>query len=76
VWTDSHGDRVFSALRGQRIDTGRRISATITGGTGRYAGLVGEYQLTWQYVVRGEGDGVQGRAADLKGRFRLGEAPR
>ncbi len=76
VWTDSHGDRVFSALHGEPIVTGRRVTATITGGTGRYAGIVGEYQLTWQYVVRGEGDDVQGRAVDLKGRFRSGEARR
>ena len=76
VWTDSHGDRVFSALRGERIETGRRVTAIITGGTGRYAGITGVYELTWQYVVRGEDEMVHGRAVDLRGRFRAGEAPR
>ena len=76
VWTDSHGDRVFSALRGERIETGRRVTATITGGTGRFVGIVGDYELTWQYVVRGDDDVVQGRAVDLKGRFRSGGAQR
>ena len=74
VWTDSRGDRVFSALRGDAIQTGRRITATITGGTGRYAGATGEYALTWQYVVTAE-DGIQGRTADLTGRLRVERQP-
>jgi hypothetical protein len=51
---------------------------TITGGTGRYAGLDGEYAFTWQYVVApADGAGViQGRAADLSGRVRRGDAAR
>jgi len=28
--------------------------------------------MTWQYVAQGEDDVVQGRAADLKGSFRIG----
>ena len=73
VWTDSRGDRIFSTLRGGPLQTGRRVSGTITGGTGRWTGATGDYALTWQYVVSGEGDVVQGRAADLHGRVRLQE---
>ena len=76
VWTDENGDRLFSRLKGESLRTGRRFVGTITGGTGRYAGLEGEYSFTWQYVVAGE-DGVgliQGRAADLSGRVRRGAA--
>jgi len=62
VWTDARGDRVFSELRGEPVATGRRIFGTITGGTGRYDGVVGEYELTWQYVARDDDDTVQGRA--------------
>lgn len=69
VWTDERGDQVFSELKGEPIATGSRIAAVITGGTGRYAGITGEYQLTWQWVVT-EDDNWQGRATDLKGRFR------
>jgi len=76
VWTDSRGDQVFSALKGEPVETGRHVLGTLTGGTGRYAGITGEYALTWQYVVRGEEEVVQGRAVDLKGRFRRAEAPR
>ena len=70
VWTDARGDRVFSELRGEPVATGRRIAGTITGGTGRYAGVIGDYELTWQYVARDDDDAVQGRAVDLRGRIR------
>ena len=59
--------------RGDSLQTGRRIAGTITGGTGRYAGVTGEYTLTWQYVVAAEDGVVQGRTVDLSGRFRLDE---
>ena len=76
VWTDGRGDRIFSELKGEALQTGRRISGTFTGGTGRYAGLTGDYELTWQYVVSSEGEIVQGRATDLRGRFRGAEGRR
>ena len=72
VWTDARGDRVFSELKGEPVATGRRIVGTITGGTGRYDGVVGAYELTWQYVARDDDDTVQGRAVDLRGRIRKG----
>ncbi len=70
VWTDARGDRVFSELKGEPIATGRHILGTITGGTGRYAGVVGDYELTWQYVAQDDDNAVQGRAVDLRGRIR------
>lgn len=72
VWTDSKGNRVFSSFTAETIGTGRRVTGTITGGTGRFTGIVGEYTLTWQYVVQGEDDTVQGRSVDVKGRIRRG----
>ena len=68
VWTDEHGDKVFSQLRGEPIGTGARVVGTITGGTGRYAGLTGEYELHWQYVIESDDGTVSGRAVGLKGR--------
>jgi hypothetical protein len=78
VWTDESGDQIFSRLKGESLGTGKRFSGTITGGTGRYLGLLGEYAFTWEYVVAGEdGTGlIQGRVADLSGRVRRGDAPR
>ena len=70
VWTDEHGDRLFSRLKGESLQTGRRIVGTITGGTGRYAGLEGEYSFTWKYVLSAEDGVIQGRAVRLEGRVR------
>jgi len=70
VWTDAHGDRVFSRLKGEPLQAGRRLVGTITGGTGRYAGLEGEYAFTWQYVLPGEDGAIQGRTGRLQGRVR------
>lgn len=72
VWTDARGNRVFSVLRGEPLARQRRIFGTITGGTGPYTGITGDYQLTWQYVFQSDDGSIQGRAVDLNGRFRLG----
>ena len=72
VWTDERGDRVFSEMKGGAVRTGRRFVGTITGGTGRYAGVVGAYEFTWQYVVTAEDGSMQGRTVGLKGRVRGG----
>ncbi len=70
VWTDQHGDHVFSTLTGEASADGRRFVGTITGGSGRYAHLEGEYSFKWQYVVEAEQGSIQGRAVGLKGRYR------
>lgn len=72
VWTDADGDRIFSRLKGEPLQAGKRWVGVITGGTGRYAGLEGEYSLVWQYVVPGEEGRIQGRAVKLTGQVRRG----
>ena len=72
VWTDQDGDRIYSVLAGDMIEAGRLITGTISGGTGRYAGLVGGFEFVWQYALEAEDGAWQGRAADLKGRVRGG----
>lgn len=72
VWTDERGDRVYSQLKGEMVATGRRVTGTVTGGTGRYAGLSGEYTFEWQYVVEGESGAISGRTIGLRGRVRAG----
>ena len=74
VWTDERGDMVYSELKGQVIGTGNRITGTFIGGTGRYAGVTGDYTFQWQYVVDTEDGAVSGRVVDFKGRARLGPA--
>jgi hypothetical protein len=74
VWTDEHGDRVFSELQGEGTAAKNRITGTILSGTGRYAGATGAYEFSWQWVMEAEEGSVQGRAVNLKGRVRPGPA--
>ena len=73
VWTDERGDRVFSELKGEGTKEKNHIIGTILGGTGRYAGAVGTYEFSWQYVIESEDGSIQGRAVGLKGRVRPGQ---
>ena len=73
VWTDERGDMVFSELKGEAVGSGNRIVGTFIGGTGRYAGVSGDYTFQWQYVIDGEDGAVSGRVVDFKGRARLGQ---
>jgi hypothetical protein len=74
VWTDEHGDKVYSGLKGEWVGTGNRIVGTFLGGTGRFAGITGEYSFQWEYVVEPEDGALSGRAVDLKGRARFGSS--
>jgi hypothetical protein len=71
VWTDERGDKVFSELKGEFVGSGNRIVATFVGGTGRYAGITGEYTCKWEYVVEADDGTVSGRVVGLKGRARV-----
>jgi hypothetical protein len=74
VWTDEHGDQVFSELLGEGTAAKNRVTGTILSGTGRYAGVTGSYEFSWQWVMEGEEGAVHGRAVDLKGRVQPGPA--
>ena len=74
VWTDDRGDQAWSELRGEGTATGNRISGTFIGGTGRFAGLTGDYTFTWRFVLETEDGTVQGQSVGLKGRVRVGQA--
>jgi hypothetical protein len=72
VWTDEHGDQVFSELQGEGTAEQNHIRGTILSGTGRYASATGTYEFSWQWVMEAEDGSIQGRAVDLKGRVRAG----
>jgi hypothetical protein len=74
VWTDDRGDRIYGSLRGEALETGGRSTGSITGGSGRYAGLTGDVELSWQYVVRAGDGAIQCRTTALKGRYRRAAA--
>jgi hypothetical protein len=73
VWTDEKGDQVFSELKGEGIAAKDHITGTILGGTGRYAGVTGSYEFSWQSVIETEDGSIQGNATGLKGRFQAGQ---
>jgi hypothetical protein len=73
VWTDERGDQVFSEIKGEGTKDENHITGTILGGTGRYAGAVGTYEFSWQYVIELEDGSIQGRAVGLKGRVLPGQ---
>ena len=75
VWTDSRGDQIFSELKGEAVGTGHRFVGTFLGGTGPYAGMSGEYEFEWQYVIESEDGAIQGRVTGLRGRFRQNVPP-
>ncbi len=74
IWTDEHGDKIYSQLQGEFLSTGNHIVGTFLGGTGRYAGVTGEYSFQWEYVVESDEGSVSGRAINFKGRALLGAA--
>ena len=74
VWTDERGDQVFSEFTGEGTAAKNRITGTLLGGTGRFAGVTGTYEFSWQYVLEAEDGSIQGRATGLKGRFRIDRA--
>ena len=71
VWTDEHGDQVYSELRGEGTASGNRIVGTFLGGTGRYTGATGTYEFSWRFVLETEDGTVQGQSTGLKGRVRV-----
>lgn len=72
VWTDERGDKVFSELHGETITPGKAIKGKFLGGTGRFAGVSGEYSFRWQSLVHNEDGDESGRVVDLQGWARLG----
>ena len=71
VWTDERGDKLFSTLKTDSIEPGHTIAGTFIGGSGRYAGVTGEYEFQWQYVLLSDDGSASGRSTGLKGRARL-----
>ena len=64
---------VQRAARARAPRRSNRITGTILGGTGRYAGATGTYEFSWQFVMEAEDGSIQGRAVELKGRVRPGQ---
>ncbi len=71
VWIDQRGDKAFSELSGESALPGHSIKGRFIGGTGRYAGVTGEYRFAWQHLIPAENGRVSGRVVGLQGWARL-----
>jgi len=71
VWTNENGDEAYSELRGEGTATDNKIVGTFVGGTGRYAGVTGNYEFSWRFMLENEDGTVQGQTVGLKGRVRV-----
>lgn len=72
VWTDSDDDRMISEIIGVLSGTVSKVRGRFIGGTGKYAGLEGGYDLDWQYIRAIEEEGtIHGYSTSLKGNWRL-----
>lgn len=75
VWTDEHGDQVYSELKGEGTAANNRIVGTFLGGTGGYSSATGAYEFSWRFLLEGEDGTVQGQSIGLKGQVRAGSPP-
>jgi hypothetical protein len=75
VWTDEHGDEVYSELRGEGTPQNNKIIGIFVGGTGRYSGVTGTYEFSWRFVTENEDGTLQGQSMGLNGRARLDSQP-
>ena len=71
IWTDEHGDRAYSELRGEGSASNNKIIGSFVGGTGRYSGATGNYEFSWRFVLENEDGVVQGQSLGLKGRVHV-----
>ena len=68
MWTNESGDEAYSELRGEGTATNNKIVGAFVGGTGRYAGVTGNYEFSWRFMLENEDGTVQGQSVGLKGR--------
>ena len=72
VWIDTDGDRMISEISGVLTGTVSKLRGLFIGGTGKYAGLEGDYELEWQYLSAIEEEGtINGYSTSLTGNWRL-----
>ncbi len=78
VWVSSSGDQIFSKVTrhvggpNSRAGTGH---GQIVGGTGRFRGISGAYELSWVNEWESRRDAIKGKTLSMKGNWRLPESP-
>ena len=73
VFTDERGEKVFATVKAQPLATGRTATGTITGGTGRWTSIEGDFTFSWKSVVESEDDEIHAFTVNVEGRARRAE---
>ena len=71
VWINENGEEAYSELRGEGTAAHNKITGTFVGGTGRFAGVSGDFEFSWRFLLENEDGTVQGQSMGLKGRVRV-----
>ena len=77
VWRSLHGDEIYLAMKGTRLEKGSSISGSIIGGTGAAKGITGTLRFTWSMISFDQVDnetgktGISGFSKDVNGTYKL-----
>jgi hypothetical protein len=77
IWRSLHGDEIYLAMKGTRLEKGSSISGSIIGGTGAAKGITGTLRFTWsmmsfdQLYNETERTGISGFSKDVSGTYKL-----
>jgi len=72
IWYDAaDADRIFSELSGNMMGRSGKGHGTFAGGTGKYAGIRGSYEVQWISMVSREDGSLQANSVDMSGHWRL-----
>lgn len=75
VWKDLTGPEVYLTIQSDRLEQGSRVTGTIVGGSGRFAGIGGDLSFNWSSVTSyTDEDGivtVNGQTKNIDGHYRI-----
>jgi hypothetical protein len=73
IWIDAAGEKIFSELTartGAHSETGSG-RGTFVGGTGRFEGITGSYEIDWVNVPSLDPEKIEGRSLKMEGAWKL-----
>ena len=73
IWIDAAGEKIFSELTartGAHSETGSG-RGTFVGGTGRFEGITGSYEIDWVNVPSLDPEMIEGRSLKMEGAWKL-----
>ena len=75
VWKDRFDHEIWSEIESDSVGTSRHSRGVFVGGTGKFEGIVGDFEFDWIYMTPASGEGnVRGYTTQVNGRWKLPEA--